>query len=300
MEDTLPTQSRRRLTEVKTLRHLQPFYRAVEIEDISLYWLPVETFPLKFRQRAWILNFLERLTEDLKKDKQTVENFLQIKYTRTELNDRFVNTMLEYRPMTGLLLAPGQQLPATPTSLEVKRLTESHGPEGTLNLDHLVPEYCAWFAGPQEKEQRRDFFGVGGMLLIWLDEGQEAPPPEFEIPRVITSHPAMKGVDFKEQMRRGARLRHPFLKRSGEIFAAHLPDGPARRYSPFVLPRFRSQHFTEVTPDVRRQWFELFSAYCIESEADRGILLAFRDGDFDERLIALLETMKQDGEEYPQ
>ena len=290
---------RKRLTEVKTLRQLLPFYRATEIEDTSVYWLPVESFPLKFRQRDWVLKLLERLTEELKKDKQAVENFLQLKYTRTELNERFVNTMFEYRPMTGMLLAPGQQMPAVPTSLEIKKLTESHGPDGELNLDHLAPDYCVWFAGPGEREQRRDFFGIGGMLLVWLDEGQEPTSPKFDIPNVLRTHPAMKGVDLPGMMQKGQRLQHPFLKRSREVFAAHLPDGPAKRYAPFVLPRLQSRHFLESTPDQRRTWFELFSGYCIESEADRGILLAMRDGEFDERLIKVLEAMREDGEEYP-
>ena len=291
---------RKRLTEVKTRRHLLPFYRAALIEDISVYLLPVESFPLKFRQREWILKLLERLTEDLKQDKQTVENFLQLKYTRTTLNDRFVNTMFEYRPMTGMLLAPGQQLPAVPTSLEIKKLTESHGSDGELSLDHLAPDYCVWFAGPGEREQRRDFFGMGGMLLVWLDEGQEPAAATFDMPNVLRTHPSMQGVDLAAMMQKGQRLQHPFLKRSREVFAAHLPDSPAKRYSPFVLPRLRSQHFLDATPDQRKTWFELFSGYCIESEADRGILLAIRDGEFDERLIEVLEAMRADSGEYPQ
>jgi len=299
MEEISELTTRRRLTEVKTARHLLPFYRATTIEDISLYWLPVAEFPIKFRQRDWILKFLENLSADLKKDKQEVETFLQLKYTRTELNDRFVNTMFQYRPMTGLLLAPSQQLPAVPTSLEIKRLTESHGPEGTINLDHLAPEYCAWFAGSQAGEQRRDFFGVGGMLMIWLDEAQEPNPFNFEVPKVIATHPAMKGVDFNEQMRKGMRLQHPFLKRSREIFAAHLPDGPAKQHSLFILPRLASRHLLEADLETRSQWFEIFSAYCIESAEDKGVLLAFRDPDSDERMIAILDAMREADQEYP-
>jgi hypothetical protein len=297
-EDSI-SEPRRRLSDIKTLRHLLPFYRATTIEDISLYWLPVSEFPIKFRQREWILKFLDRFTAEMAKKKQVAENFLLMKHTRTDLNDRFVNTITEYRPMTGILLAPQQQLPAVPTSLEVKELTESHGPDGVLNLDHLVPDYCCWFAGGEESAHRRDFFGVGGMLTLWIDEGQEPQPFQFEIPKVIATHPAMKGVDFHEQMRKGMRLQHPFLKRSREIFAAHLPDGPVKRDSLFILPRLSSHHFTDATPDTRKSWFEIFSAYCIESDEHRGILLALKEPDFDEELIAILEAMKENGEEYP-
>ncbi|QEE28344.1 hypothetical protein FTW19_10240 [Terriglobus albidus] len=298
-QEFVSTPARRRLTAVRSLRQLEPFHRANAIDDISLYWLPVSEFPIKFRQREWVLKFITRLDEELKQEKQTSENFLLLKYTRTDLNERFVNTMFDYRPMTGMLLAPNQQLPAVPTSMEIKKLTENHSSDGLLNLDHLVPEYCAWFAGEQQPQQRQDFFGAGGMLMLWIDAGQEPAGPKIELPRVLATHPAMKGTDFAAMIRKGARLQHPFLAKSREIFAAHLPDGPAKKHSMFVLPRFNSSHFLDASPDDRQRWFEIFSAYCIESEQDRGILLAFRDPNFDERMVALLEEIKKDGDEYP-
>lgn len=292
---------RKRLSEVKTLRHLLPFVRATAIEDISLYWLPVSEFPISFRQRAWILEFFDQLTLDLKKDKQTIETFLQLKYTRTELNERFTNTLMEYRPMTGLLLAPGGQLPRNPTALEIKELSENPGEDGTIDINHMAPDYAAWFAGQQySSEQRRDFFGIGGMMFLWIDENGEPAAPSFELPNVLRTHPAMKGVDFEAQMRRGLRLQHPFLKRSREIFAAHLPDSMMKRHSLFVLPLFKSMDFMNATIEQRTTWFEIFSAYCIESPQDNGILLALRDGQFDERLIALVEATNEKVQEYPQ
>jgi len=299
MTESTPIRTRRRLSEIKTLRHLLPFYRAAHIEDVSLYWLPVGSFPVPFRKREWILNFLDKLDGAMRGQKQVPENFLLLKHTRTELNDRFVNTVQEYRPMTGLLLAPQQQLPAAPTSMEIKKLTESHSSDGLLNLDHLVPDYAAWFAGGDAASHRRDFLGVGGMLTIWIEQGQEPSGFDFKIPKVIATHPAMKGVNFQEQMRKGMRLQHPFLKRSREIFGAHLPDGPAKQHSLFLLPRLASQHFADATPEIRASWFEVFSAYCAEVEDQNGILLALRKPDFDEELIEIVEAMKEGGMEYP-
>ena len=167
--------SRRRLSDIKSSRDLLPFLRASTIEDVSLYWLGVPRFPIDSRRKQWILAFLENLKDELKKEKQVVETFLQLKYTRTDLNERFTNTLFEYRPMTGVLIGPGEQLPQELTSLEAKRLTESHAADGTINLDHLVPDYCAWFAGSQDTNQRNDFFGAGGMLMIWIDESLGMP-----------------------------------------------------------------------------------------------------------------------------
>lgn len=294
--DNLP---RKRLSEVKTQRHLLPFVRATSIKDVSLYWLPVEEFPISFRQRRWILGLLDLLTEDLKNDGQTVETFLQLKFARTDLNDRFTLTMMDYRPMTGLLLAPGGSLPANLTPLEAKRLSENPGKDATIDIDYLAPDYAAWFAGTQASEQRQDFFGVGGMMMLWLQEGGEPEAAKFEMPNVLRTHPAMKGVDLEAQMKRGMRMQHPFLARSREIFAAHLPDGMMKRHALFVLPLLTSQHFINATPDERASWFEIFSAYCIESPRDKGIVLAFRSPDFDERLIAMVESMKESLGDYP-
>ena len=293
---TLP---RKRLSDAKTRQHLLPLVRASAVKDVSLYWLPVNQFPIGFRQRLWILGLLDALTEDLKADKQAVETFLQLKFARTELNERFTLTMMEYRPMTGILLAPGGKLPESLTSLEAKRLSENPGKDGTIDIDYLAPDYAAWFAGTQASQQRQDFFGIGGMMMLWIDEGGEPAAPKFEMPNVLRSHPAMKGVDLDGQMKRGMRLQHPFLARSREVFAAHLPDGMLKRHSLFILPLLTAPDFVDATPDQRASWFEIFSAYCIESPRDKGILLAFRSPDFDERLIDVLDTLREKLGDYP-
>ena len=264
-----------------------------------MYWLSVNKFPLDFRQRRWLLEFADRLSETLRKDKQTPEHFLSLKYTRTDLNERFTNTMLRYRPMAGIMLAPGQGLPETPTSLEIKELTESHNDEGLINLDHLVPEYAGWFAGGTEAELRQDFFGAGGMVILWLDAGQEPSAPKFDVPPVLRSHPAMQGMDMEGQMAKGMRLQHPFLRRSREVFGAHLPDGPVKRHALFIAPKLNSQDVVAATANTRAAWFELFSAYLSECPENRGILLMLRNPEFDEELISLLQAMRDGGKEFP-
>jgi hypothetical protein len=110
----------------------------------------------------------------------------------------------------------------------------------------------------------------------------------------------MKGVDFQAQIRRGLRLQHPFLKRSRELFAAHLPDGTVKRHALIVLPLFKSMEFIDATAEQRTAWFEIFSAYCIESPRNNGVLLAIRDGQFDERLISLVRSTNEKIQGYPQ
>jgi hypothetical protein len=67
-----------------------------------------------------------------------------------------------------------------------------------------------------------------------------------------------------------------------------------------VLPLFKSMNFIQATTQQRTEWFEIFSAYCIESPSDKGLLLALRDGQFDEKLIALVEATNEKMQEYPE
>ncbi len=298
MNSLPPAPYRQRLSPALTDDSLSPFVRATALEDISLYWLPIDTFPVKFRQREWILTFLDLLRDELAKQEFLTENFLQLKYAREELNQRFTETLMTYRPLTGMVLTPGAQMPATPTTLEIKDMVENPAADGSISVDHFAPDYCCWFAGLQDSEQRRDFFGVGGMLILWLAQSEETKAPVIEIPRVLRTHPAMQGVDFNAQLRQGFRYKHPFLKRSKEVFAAHLSNEAIKRGAPFILPRLRSQHFFDATPEERAKWFEIFAGYCIESQADKGLLLALKDPKFDEKLVFLLEAMEGKGMGY--
>ncbi len=289
-----------RLQPLKSDPAIRPFSRAQQLVDISLYWIPVRAYPVPSLQRKWLLDFLVRLKHHLAKTAGLrVENFLQLKYLQRGLHDKFNKTMMEYHPTTGLGIAPGASLPETPTSTEVKELVEGGTPGQDLNLDHLTADYCCWFVKKQDELQRADFFGVGGMVLVFLEPDPATQPPKFELPRFLQTHPAFKDQNVDEPLRLAFSLKDGFLAKTKQVFGSHLKEEAIYASLPFILPLLKSEDFFRTTPQEREKWFDVFSGYCIESVRDTGVLLALKEPGFDRRLGEILEEMRDQGMEYP-
>ena len=150
--------------------------------------------------------------------------FLQLKHTRTDLNRRFTQTLLEYEPVTGVLLRPGETLPEPPTSLEIKKLVDAPDANAEIGIAHLAPDYCAWFLEKKGTEQRKDVFGVGGMLFLWVEGDEANAPKPVRLPRSLATHPAMAGQDFNRQFRKLHSMRAPWLKMSMEVFGGAVGE----------------------------------------------------------------------------
>jgi hypothetical protein len=87
---------------------LEPFLRASAVTDCSIYWCGVDQFPMNFYERAWLLEFLRRLTQRLKQtDGLREETFLQSKATLPDLMGTYLKRSRTYMPVTGMTLIPG-------------------------------------------------------------------------------------------------------------------------------------------------------------------------------------------------
>src|SRR5579871_1982082 len=115
-DDTDVKEQRRRLEPHDDKIQLRPFVRATKLTDISLYWLPVTEYPMRERERNWMLVFMRRLKSKLASDKKLrLETFLQFKALYPDLLNKFLSRSQEYQPLTGLLLQPGSKPPEIPT-----------------------------------------------------------------------------------------------------------------------------------------------------------------------------------------
>jgi hypothetical protein len=297
-EERIPAR-RVRLSGCANEPPLAPFVRATNLHPISLYWIPVAGFPIPFRQREWLLAFLEKLSAVLEETKGLQpETFLQLKYTRAELNRRFMQTLLEYEPVTGILLRPGEGMPQTPTSLEIKELVENPDANAEIRIEHLTPDYCGWFLQKKGGDQRNDFLGVGGMMLLWVANDEANAPAKLKIPRSIRTHPDFAKFDIDAQLRKLHSMQTPWLKQSKEIFGEPLREEGFFQGVPFILPRLDATDFMTATEEKLKEWFGVFGAYCIESEKDKGLLLAVGDPDFDETLQGILDEMRTEKLEF--
>jgi hypothetical protein len=296
-EQTAVGTARRRLeTPVEKRALLRPFKRATELRDIALYWLPVSQYPVRARERSWILAFTRSLKSTLALSKQLrLETFLQFKALYPDLLDMFLSRSRQYQPLTGLVLQPGAKLPELPDFEDIEAEVKKGGP---VNVQQWMPDYCYWFMAKQDEQQREDFIGLGGMTILFLAPDQNAQP-DLKIPKIMRTHPAMKNVDIESKMRIAHSLQDKFLKQSKEVFGELIRDDPSYQGIPFILPLLKSPDFFRATPEQRARWFEVFDVYCAESKEDKGILLAFKDAQFDDSLIAIIQQLRDKDMVYP-
>lgn len=296
---TAEKEPRTRLKPLDRSQDLLPFVRAKALEDISLYWIPVDSYPMPDIQRQWLLEFLQRLNELLAtRDKLREECFLQFKSLYPDLLSRFTATARKYMPMTGVALTPGEKPPALPTFEQAKEEVEKVSKKGTpLDVTRWMPDHTHWFLKKNAAAQREDFWGHGGMFMLYLKPDPNTQAPPLKLPKIVTSHPAFN-PNMEGDIAAAHSLKDGFLKKSKELFGEPFRDNPAFDGLLFVLPLLNSSSFLQATIEQRAVWFDLFDAYCIESKADGGVLLALKDPCFDDHLIALLKAMQEAGYEY--
>ncbi len=293
-----PTSSPSRL---KPLREptVSPFVRAAAIEDASVYWLPVSQFPMLLQQRDWLLEFHQRLAAHLLTASDLREEcFLQFKSLYPDLLDRFTSTSSEYVPMTGASLVPGTQPQPLPDFDAIKQQMESASKSGEpVDVNRWMPDHLHWFLLKKAEAQRRDFFGYGGMLSLYLAKDPGTVAPTFEMPRLIRSHPGYTDT-LNDEVAAIYSLRDAFLAKSKEVFGSPFRQSSSYRGLLFVLPLFTGESLVQAMPEDRAAWFAVFEGYFIESKVDHGMLLVLKDPDFDDRLQQLVDGMREDGLVY--
>ena len=293
----LPSDTISRLQPLQE-ENFQPFLRATAITDISVYWMPVPKFPMLLSHREWILEFHVRLALQLKSKQLREECFLQFKSLYPDLIDRFTETSSEYIPMTGGSLVPGATPPEPPDFEAIKKQVEAASKSGKpVDVNRWIPDHLHWFVAKKPEPQRKDFFGHGGMLTIYLPPDSETKPPEIHFPRLVTSHPGYSD-SIHSEIQAIYSLRDKFLSRSKEVFGEPFKKTPDYKGLLFTLPLFTSDTLLAATAEQRTQWFSVFDAYFAESRVDRGMILAVKDGSFDGQIADLINSMKEDGLVY--
>ena len=273
-----------------------PWTRAHALQDCFLYWLPVSQFPIMQSEKTWLLNFLARLTAQLKQENDLrCETFLQYKSVDDNCMADFIKYRQRARTLIGMGRRPGATLPKAPTEEQIKKVREEGKP---FDYRAWVGDYSYWFVPKQAEVQRELFFGLGGTTSIFFapDPKTKAPPLPFT-PRLRAAHPAFKAFDIDAGNESLFALTDSFLQRSKEMFGQGLEETPQWDGLAFVLPLLDSGHFFAADADMRAAWFDLFDVYLNESVADGGILLAFRK-DFEPLLNGILEDMRNEGLQY--
>jgi hypothetical protein len=287
-----------RLTPLESKRDLRPWVRAPGLTHLFLYWMPVSGFPVPDFQRLWLLEFLNRFSDLLsKKHELRAEVFLKFKLIYPDLLDLFLKTSREFYPMLGLGRQPDAQLPPIPKIEDLQALIDGRE---QFDFGKYMGDYCYWFLNKCEKRQREVFLGNGATLTLFLkrDKATTAPKLPFT-PELRAKSEVLRKLDPDRLIGRAFALKDMFLAESKRVFGGGLEHEAQFKALLFVVPILKSQDFFSEPPEESGKWFQVFDIYINESPVDRGILMAFKS-DFEEDLIALLETMRGEGLLYPE
>lgn len=299
---TQPTASRRqRLDPVDKSAAYLPWQRAAQLSSCQLYWMPVHSYPIPFRQRQWLLRFWDEFSNTIAATRRAkAELFLQMKVIQPNLRDAFLRHSRQFSPVFGLSRRPGSALPDLPDEQYIQDLQK-----GRRSYDHkeLQPDYCYWFLYKDEKRQREAFLGHGGLAAFYKRPDPETKAPKIEIPRRLQNDERFRSILAQFDLQRLTEglqsLQSPFLKKSKEIFGSGLENELQYPGLLFIVPLFESTCFFEASNDDIQQWFSVFDICLTESPKDKGVLLASRC-DIEDDLIVLLERLRQEGYMYPQ
>ena len=292
---------RQRLDPVDKSPAFLPWQRAWQLSACQLYWMPVHSFPVPFRQRKWLLRFWQEFSNTIAAKCETkAELFLQMKAIQPALRDPFLRNTREFSPIFGLSRRPGSPLPALPDEQYIQELQKG---QRAYNHKELQPDYCYWFLYKEEERQRDAFFGQGGLTALYIKPAPEPKAQKVEIPKRIQNDEKYSGILAQIDLQRlndgMASLQSPFLKKSKEVFGKGLENELQYPGLLFIVPLLDSAAFFEASTEDLDQWFSLFDFYLGESQKDQGILLASKS-DIENDLIALLERLRSEGLEYPQ
>jgi hypothetical protein len=285
-----------RLTPLESDADLLPLVRAREFTRCLLYWIPASPVPIPSVQRLWLNSFLDRLSLLMTKSHGLrSEVFLQYKTLIPDLYESFVDKALDLRPLMGLAQRPGQEIPPVPTLEDLQPIIEG---KEKYDLGKFVGDFCYWFVRKNEKWQREQFWGHGGMTILYLAPDPATKTAPLRIPKYLREYPGFselfKLFDPDQAVADAQALSDGFRKKSLEMYAEELKKSVQLKGIPFVIPLLSTRDFFNSPEDIFKKWFELFDIYVNESPADKGILIASKL-DIEEDLIGILKEMKEEG-----
>jgi hypothetical protein len=296
---------------------LQPWRRATELMRCALYWIGVRSLPIPNGQRAWLLNFIARLAENLQEQAGLRhELFVRMKALNPLLRDTFVSKSMDWMPLTGLSRVPEAPMPPPPSEADIKALQDGRK---KFDANQYMPGFCYWLLDNSFQPQMEALFGGGATTTLFLRPDAKAQAPKLAFPKELMQNPMFAGADpnsafplpsfvrenpllrqlnVESKINAGFKLGDEFLAKSKTIFGVGLEDSPAYRGFAFIIPDLESKDFFQQPEEDVKKWFELFDVYLHESTPDKGILLAAHE-DIDGALIEIIQKMKEEGLQYP-
>jgi hypothetical protein len=229
-----------------------------------------------------------------------VEQFLSTRVIHPLLTPAFTKLSREFKPIPGL---GWRAVPRASKKLTEEELGAIRDGRKKFDFGEYVEDQCYWFLNKAGQEQREQFFGHGGMTIVYLKPDPKAQPPTLPISSSRLRASSVYGaifskLDLDQSIAEAYSLQDSFLAKSRELFAATNPSDPRSQEAQFAVPLLSSNDFFS-WPQACNQWFQLFDVYLTEDPEDQGVLVAAKH-DIEEDLICVVEQMKNDGMQYPE
>ena len=279
-------------------KHILPLVRSKKMQGCALYWLPVYTEPLVWREKQWLMAFFDALDAILeKKYGLRQESFLQMKLVAPmgAPKDLLHANQAELMPMMGLSRKPGAKLPPIPTEEDLKPVMEG---KQKFQFNDYVGDYVMWFLTRKERFRRDLFLGYGGYTMMYLAPDPATEPPPLPDYPAFNEHPAIKNYDVRGLWDTVHLLTDGFGAKSKAVFGKGFEEEPSFEGIPFIIPLMNAREYQDANPDDIAAMFTVFDVYIQESSSDTGILIASKL-DLDDDLHEVLESLRAAGIEHP-
>ena len=273
------------------VERLLPFRYAESFTGGSLYWLPVDSFPIRTAERQQILPLLTGLVQALEKSLQAPAACFwsqeAMSPSTPERRDRFFDDLYRLQPASGYQRRAGQVLQMLDGDQLVRDVQALTGPLDVAKYQHFLSFWCTAVDVEYFVE---NYFGYS-FATVMLLANSPAPPPPVKLPAFLLKHPGFKPLveDTPPEAlaKKMAAAGHPFGAKSRELFGEGFARPSYVKAMPFIVPDLVASDFFSQGRKLTDALFALTPVYIRESKADQGVLIASREP-LHELLIELL------------
>lgn len=278
------------------VERLLPFRYAESFTGGSLYWLPIDSFPIRAAERQRILPLLTGLVQALEKSlKAPAACFWSqegMSPVTPKMRDQFFDDLYRLQPAAGYQRRTGQVIQMLDGDELVREVQALTGPLDVAKYQHFLSFWCT---AVEVEYFVENYFGYSFATVMLLANSPAAPPP-VKLPAFLLKHPGFKPLvdDTPPEAlaKKMAAAGHPFGKMSRELFGEGFARPSYVKAMPFIVPDLVASDFFSQGRKLTDALFALTPVYIRESKVDQGVLIASREP-LHELLIELLAGVPQ-------
>lgn len=259
---------------------LLPIRYAESFTGGSLYWLPVDSFPMRKGERqrnlALVTGLVQALEKSLKAQAACFWSQEAMSPSTPDLRDRFFDDLYRLQPASGYQRRAGQVMQMLDGDTLVKEVQALTGPLDVSKYQHFLSYWCT---AAEPAYFIENYFGYSYATVLLLAAVPGVAP--VKIPAFLMNHPGFKPLmdDSPPEAiaKKVTAASHPFRQQSRELFGTGFARPSYVKSMPFILPDLVASDFFAQGSKLTEALFQLAPVYIRESKVDQGILVASKE-----------------------